>query len=67
MTNPTPITTAIPQLNGNGRPRLAVMPDKPNCRHHNLKLLCRLHARMQRVLVAYTHVSEAIVRQIGAA
>ncbi len=66
MTNAaTPIDT--PTAARSGRPGLAVLPERRSCRHHDLKLLVRLHNRMQRILIAYTTVSEAIVRQIGAA
>lgn len=65
MTSATPIS--VQATAQSGRQRLAVMPGKPNCRHHNLKLLVTIHARMQRVLVVYAQVSEAIVRKLEGA
>ena len=61
MTNPTPISSAKLPL---PKHRTALMTGRPECRNSNLDLLAKMHARMQRVMLAYANVSEAIVRVI---
>jgi hypothetical protein len=60
MTNPMPAPNPPTQNS-----RLATLPGRRESSPRDLRLLCTLHRRLERITRAYVAITEAIIRRVA--